>query len=53
LLVAGPALEGPPSEPDYNTWIVHGPEEARTTVAEFKNHPHFQSSVNLTFQQKQ
>ena len=33
LLVAGPALEGPPSEADYNTWIVHGPEEGRTTVA--------------------
>ena len=32
LLVAGPALEGPPAEADYNTWIVHGPEEARTTV---------------------
>ena len=33
LLVAGPALEGPPGEADYNTWIVHGPEEARKTVA--------------------
>jgi imidazolonepropionase-like amidohydrolase len=33
LLVAGPGLEGPPAEADYNTWIVHGPEEARKTVA--------------------
>jgi imidazolonepropionase-like amidohydrolase len=33
LMVAGPALEGTPSPADDNTWIVHGPEEARKTVA--------------------
>ena len=33
LLVAGPLLEGPPSKPDNETWIVRTPQEADRAVA--------------------
>jgi len=33
LLVAGPVLEGPPSKPDNETWIVRTPPEADKAVA--------------------
>ena len=32
LVFAGPMLEGPPSEADEETWIIHSPEEARHAV---------------------
>lgn len=32
LVFAGPMLEGPPSEADEETWIIHSPEEARRAV---------------------
>ena len=33
LLVAGPMLEGPPSKPDDETWIIRTPQEAGKAVA--------------------
>ena len=33
LLVAGPVLEGPPSKPDNETWIIRTPQEADKAVA--------------------
>jgi imidazolonepropionase-like amidohydrolase len=33
LLVAGPMLEGPPSKPDNETWIIRTPEEAEQAVS--------------------
>src|SRR5215472_18054291 len=33
LIVAGPVLEGPPSKPDNETWIIRTPEDARKAVA--------------------
>jgi imidazolonepropionase-like amidohydrolase len=33
LLIAGPMLEGPPSESDDATWIIRTPEEAQRAVA--------------------
>jgi imidazolonepropionase-like amidohydrolase len=32
LVFAGPMLEGPPSQADDWTWIIHSPEEARNAV---------------------
>jgi imidazolonepropionase-like amidohydrolase len=32
LIFAGPMLEGPPSQADEETWIIHSPEEARHAV---------------------
>jgi imidazolonepropionase-like amidohydrolase len=32
LLVAGPVLEGPPSKPDNETWIIRTPQEADRAV---------------------
>ena len=32
LILAGPMLEGPPSQADEETWIIHSPEEARHAV---------------------
>src|SRR5215470_19537903 len=32
LLVAGPVLEGPPSKPDNETWIIRTPQEADKAV---------------------
>ena len=32
LVFAGPMLEGPPSQADEETWIIHSPEEARHAV---------------------
>jgi len=32
LIFAGPMLEGPPSQADDSTWIIHSPEEARHAV---------------------
>jgi imidazolonepropionase-like amidohydrolase len=32
LVFAGPMLEGPPSQADGSTWIIHSPEEARHAV---------------------
>jgi imidazolonepropionase-like amidohydrolase len=32
LLIAGPRLMGPPTEPDEDVWILHSPEEARRAV---------------------
>jgi imidazolonepropionase-like amidohydrolase len=33
LVVAGPVLEGPPSKPDSETWIIRNPQEADQAVA--------------------
>jgi imidazolonepropionase-like amidohydrolase len=33
LFIAGPMLEGPPSKPDNETWIVRTPQEADKAVA--------------------
>jgi len=33
LLVSGPMLEGPPSKPDDETWIIRTPHEADNAVA--------------------
>jgi hypothetical protein len=33
LLIAGPMLEGPPSESEDDTWIIRTPEEAQRAVA--------------------
>lgn len=32
LIFAGPMLEGPPSQADEETWIIHSPDEARHAV---------------------
>jgi len=32
LVFAGPMLEGPPSQADDSTWIIHSPDEARHAV---------------------
>ena len=32
LVFAGPMLEGPPSQADDWTWIIHSPEEARNAI---------------------
>lgn len=32
LVFAGPMLEGPPSQPDDSTWIIHSSEEGRQAV---------------------
>lgn len=32
LVFSGPMLEGPPSQADDGTWIIHSPEEARNAI---------------------
>jgi imidazolonepropionase-like amidohydrolase len=32
LVFSGPMLEGPPSQADDSTWIIHSPEEARNAI---------------------
>jgi imidazolonepropionase-like amidohydrolase len=39
LLIAGPMLEGPPSEPQDDTWIIHNAAEADRAVEELANAP--------------